>query len=414
MPGPASERQAAARPRTTPCCSEHRAVATFDSADARAARLVRPVRARSVADPSQPVFQLPYRFARAPLFSLDPEAAHALVVRGVRTALATSPARALARSHFSVDAPELRVRRWGIEFDNPVGLAAGFDKNGAAINPLAALGFGFIEIGTVTARAQPGNPRPRLFRLPADRALLNRMGFNNEGAAAVAARLRARSIEPVVGINIGKSRAVALEDAVADHLRSVTLLSPFARYLVLNVSSPNTPGLRSLQESEPLAELLDAVVLAARGLPVLVKLAPDLTDAAVERAVATAVDHGAAGIIAVNTTVSRDGLRTSSGRLERLGSGGISGAPLRRRATDVVALIRRATAGAVPIIGVGGIFDADDAWDRIRAGASLLQVYTGLVYQGPEIARTINLGLLERLRREGASSVHEVVGSAVR
>lgn len=362
-----------------------------------------------------------YQLARWPLFSMPPETAHEVVTTWLDAALATAPARATARALLGVNEPALRVRRWGIDFPNPVGLAAGFDKTGGSFNALAALGFGFVEIGTVTSEAQPGNPRPRLFRLPEDGALLNRMGFNNPGAAAVARRLARTPIEPVLGINLGKSKVTPLEEAAADYLRSVDLLLPHARYLVVNVSSPNTPGLRSLQETEPLRALLRAVVGRVRSdrsgrhdIPVLVKLAPDLSDAQTEQAVDIAVAEGIAGIIAVNTTVERQGLRTPSTEVERMGMGGISGRPLRRRALEMVARIHAHTQGSIPIIGVGGIFTAEDAWDRIRAGASLLQVYTGFIYQGPTIARDINRGLLAIMRREGVATVEEVVGTGGR
>jgi dihydroorotate dehydrogenase len=349
-----------------------------------------------------------------------------------------------------VDDPALATRVWGIDFPNPVGLAAGFDKAGTLFNPLAALGFGFIEIGTVTALAQPGNPRPRLFRLPTDGALLNRMGFNNPGAEAVARHLASTPAEPVLGINIGKSKVTPLDHATEDYLRSVDLLAPFARYLVINVSSPNTPGLRALQDAAPLRELVGAVVERVREVrgagalgggggagdrmsersefgspstppppaayavdacPVLVKLAPDLSDGQIEQAVEIALEQGAAGIVATNTTVSRAGLRTAPERVEGLGLGGISGAPLRARALEVVSRIHARTGGAVPIVGVGGIASASDAWERIRAGASLVQLYTAFIYEGPGLVRRINRGLLDLMHREGFRSVAEAVGT---
>ena len=361
-----------------------------------------------------------YRLARVPLFALPPEAAHRAAAGWLAATLATRPARAAARALLEVGDPALRVSRWGIDFPGPVGLAAGFDKSGTSFNALGALGFSHIEIGTVTAEAQPGNPPPRLFRLRQDAALLNRMGFNNPGAEAVAERLREERIEPVLGINLGKSKVTPLERAPEDYLRSVDLLLPFARYLVVNVSSPNTPGLRTLQETEPLRALLQAVGervrqragdAAAGPVPVLVKLAPDLTDQQCEEAVEIAMGAGIGGIIATNTTVSRAGLRTPPGRVEALGAGGISGRPLRERALEMVGRIHRQTEGRVPIIGVGGISTAEDAWQRILAGASLLQVYTGFIYEGPTIARDIHRGLLARMRRDGIRSIDEVVGA---
>ncbi|HEX7242973.1 MAG TPA: quinone-dependent dihydroorotate dehydrogenase, partial [Longimicrobiaceae bacterium] len=355
------------------------------------------------------------------LFSLPAETAHGLAAAALDAALAARPARDAARAALAVDHPALRVTRWGIDFPNPVGLAAGFDKSGEHFNALGALGFGFVEIGTVTAHAQPGNPHPRLFRLPADGALLNRLGFNNPGAEAVARRLGRTPIEPVLGINLGKSKVTPLEAAAGDYLRSLELLEPFARYLVVNVSSPNTPGLRTLQDAAPLRELLRALrgrageLAAARGgpaRPVLLKIAPDLTDEQVVEVVGIAKEEGIAGVIATNTTVSREGLRTPRARVEALGAGGISGRPLRDRATEVVSRVWRETRGSLPVVGVGGIFDARDAWERIRAGASLVQLYTGFVYGGPTLVREINRGLLRFLRREGFRSLEEAVGSA--
>lgn len=362
---------------------------------------------------------------------MDPERAHEVTTAALRRLLAPAPLRAALAGALRLDHPALATRVWGIDFPNPVGLAAGFDKAGTLFNPLAALGFGFIEIGTVTAQPQPGNARPRLFRLPADGALLNRMGFNNPGAEAVAARLATTEAEPVLGINIGKSKVAPLDRATEDYLRSVDLLAAFARYLVVNVSSPNTPGLRALQDAEPLRELVGAVVGRVREVrgtgdsmagsggsgspsgscPVLVKLAPDLTDAQIEQAVEIALEQGAAGIVATNTTVSRAGLRTAPERVEGLGLGGISGAPLRARALEVVARIHARTEGAVPIVGVGGIASATDAWERIRAGASLVQLYTAFIYEGPGLVRRINRGLLDLVHREGFRSVTEAVGT---
>jgi len=362
-----------------------------------------------------------YDAIRPLLFTLPAEQAHHVGTSALNATLSLPPARALARSLFDVRDPALAVERFGIRFPNPVGLAAGFDKGGAWFNALGALGFGAIEIGTVTALGQPGNPRPRLFRLPADRALLNRMGFNNPGAEAVAARLERTKIEPVLGINIGKSKAAPLEEAAADYLRSLELLERYAAYLVVNVSSPNTPGLRQLQDAAPLRELLRALrarageLAAARGVspkPILLKIAPDLTDPQVEEAAGIAVEEGMAGLIATNTTVSRDGLQTPD--VDALGAGGISGAPVHRRTVQVVARAWTATGGRLPIVGVGGIFGPDEAWAMVRAGASLVQVWTGFIYRGPGIARDINRGLLERMAREGFRSLDEAVGAAHR
>jgi dihydroorotate dehydrogenase len=366
---------------------------------------------------------LPYRLLRPLLFQVPAETAHQLGAGALDAALLTAPQRAFARAWLDLRDPALAVECFGIGFPNPVGLAAGFDKTGEHFNALGALGFGFVEIGTVTTQPQPGNPPPRLFRLPADRALLNRMGFNNPGAQAVARRLRRTPIEPVLGINLGKSKVTPLENATADYLRSLELLEPFARYLVVNVSSPNTPGLRTLQDAKPLRELLSALRARAAELagdrheaakPILLKIAPDLTDEQIDEAMGIAVEEGISGIIATNTTVSRDGLRTPRAQVEALGAGGISGAPLRQRARDVVGRVWKATEGRMPIVGVGGIFSGDDAWEMVRAGASLVQVYTGFVYGGPEMVRDVNRGLLRRLRREGLANVGEAVGLAHR
>jgi dihydroorotate dehydrogenase len=337
----------------------------------------------------------------------------------LRTTLSSKAMRDVTRQMLEVHDLSLQTSLWGIDFPNPVGLAAGFDKAGDSYNELGALGFGFVEIGTVTAHPQAGNPLPRLFRLPADEALLNRMGFNNPGAEAVAGRLAEKSAEVVLGINIGKSKITPLESSTEDYLTSLELLIPFARYVVVNVSSPNTPGLRSLQDAGPLRELLGAVVARSRSLrgtspvvPVLVKIAPDLTEEQIDEAVRIAMEEGVAGIIAVNTTTSRAGLRTPADQVEKLGAGGISGAPLAARAREVVSQIYRSTNGAIPIIGVGGIRTADDAWERITAGASLLQIYSAFVYRGPGLVRSINEGLLRRLRSAGMASIREAVGSA--
>lgn len=356
---------------------------------------------------------IPYSLTRAALFRLPAETAHELAV-GCLEHL-PSPARAALRRATSVDDPRLRSRVWGIDFPNPVGLAAGFDKSARSFNSLGALGFGFVEVGTITALPQPGNPRPRVFRLPADEALLNRMGFNNPGAEAVANRLAHARAETILGINVGKSKVTPLDAAIDDYLRSISLLARFARYLVINVSSPNTPGLRDLQDAEPLRALMRAVVSTlARSEappPVLLKLAPDLTDLQMDQAAGIAAEEGVAGIVAVNTTISRTGLRTPPDEVERLGAGGISGRPVGARAIEAVARIRRTTEGRLPIIGVGGIFTAADAWDRICAGASLVQLYTGFVYGGPAVVKRINLGLVERLERAGFRSIEEAVGS---
>jgi len=337
-----------------------------------------------------------YRLARRALFRLDAERAHELTVRGLalasRSRLALRALRALARG---CDDPALSVRAFGLTFPNPVGLAAGLDKDGVAVPALAALGFGSVEVGTVTALPQPGNPRPRLFRLVEDEAIVNRMGFNNRGAAALAERvLRAKAAHggwlPPVGVNVGRSRAASDAEAPEDYARALRAVWDVADYLVLNVSSPNTPGLRALQAAEPLR----AVMAAARGVarergekPVLVKLAPDLTAEELAAAARAAEEEGAAGIVATNTTTSRPPLRSPlAGE-----AGGLSGRPL--APLSLAALRVLAASTRLPIVSVGGVWDASDVAERLAAGATLVQVYTAFVYEGPALPGRLCRGL---------------------
>jgi dihydroorotate dehydrogenase len=308
---------------------------------------------------------------------------------------------------------------WGLRFNNPLGLAAGFDKNGVAAGLWASFGFGFAEMGTVTLHGQPGNPQPRLFRLVEDEAALNRMGFNNDGAEALADRLRSRVTSGwglPLGINLGKSKVTPLEEAAADYGGSFRLLKNCGDYFVVNVSSPNTPGLRSLQSTEQLAPIFEALNNEnTEGKPILVKIAPDLADEDVAAVVDLALQYKLAGIIATNTTIRRDGLKTerlSNGGLVTEEAGGISGKPVRSRSTEVIGLIYRQTQGKLPIIGVGGIFTAEDAWEKITAGASLLQVYTGWIYQGPGMAKQVMAGLIQNLDAQGLKHISEAVGIA--
>ena len=305
--------------------------------------------------------------------------------------------------------PVLRVRALGLEFPGPLGLAAGFDKDARGTRGLAALGFGFVEVGTVTARAQPGNPRPRMFRLTADRALVNRMGFNNEGAAAAAARLgrirgRRSGGGPVVGVNIGKTRAAPDADAAADYAASARAVAAVAGYVVVNVSSPNTPGLRDLQAANRLRPVLVAVRAAldaavpGRDVPLLVKIAPDLADADVDAVADLALELGLDGIIATNTTVSRDGLASPAAEVAAAGAGGLSGPPLRARALEVLTRLHARAGDRLVLIAAGGIETPDDAWERLRAGATLVQAYTGFVYGGPLWPRRMHAGLARRMR----------------
>jgi dihydroorotate dehydrogenase len=323
------------------------------------------------------------------LFTLDAESVHHLAMSTLR---ATAP---LLRTFVRPPDPRLARTVFGVTFPNPVGLAAGFDKNADNLLAWEALGFGFAEAGTITARAQPGNPKPRVFRYPRQRALINRMGFNNEGADAVASRLhrmRAAGRWPriPIGINIGKSKVTALEEATADYLLSFERLQHFGAYFVLNVSSPNTPGLRTLQDRASLDELLSNVQRRnSAGKPVLVKIAPDLEWSAIEDILALASEHGVAGLIATNTTIDH----SSVPEVQRQ-QGGLSGVPLRALSTEVIRFI--AERSQIPIIGVGGIFTPDDALEKFDAGASLVQLYTGFIYEGPGLIRRINDALLAR------------------
>jgi dihydroorotate dehydrogenase len=329
--------------------------------------------------------------------------------------LSLLPSRLLTK-HVSNAA--LRTERFGLSFPNPVGLAAGFDKNGVALQPLAALGFGFIEAGTVTYHPQPGNPRPRLYRLSEDRALINRAGFNNNGAEAFAQRVKQHRVDCVLGVSIGKSKITPLEDATEDYLKSFELVHGVADYIAVNVSSPNTPQLRELQQSDQLSSLLSALLERNRELqkpvPLLVKLSPDLERRELEMIVDVATRLQINGIIATNTTVSRDNLRSDAKRVAACGEGGLSGKPLAHRSTRMIADLYELTGGQIPLIGVGGIFNASDAWEKIAAGASLVQLYTGFIYQGPNIAKEINEGLANILAREGFANLDAAVGCRAR
>jgi dihydroorotate dehydrogenase len=320
----------------------------------------------------------------------DAETAHKVAFAAIRAA--ETPIRLRDRAvRRRGDRRRIGVEALGLTFPGVLGLAAGFDKDAVGIDALAALGFGFVEVGTVTGEPQPGNPRPRLFRLPADRAVVNRMGFNNDGAERVAARLaqRATRASPVVvGVNIGKTKLVPEEHAIADYEKSTRLLAPYADYLVVNVSSPNTPGLRDLQAVEKLEPLLEAVrrqadAVTERRVPLLVKIAPDLSDDDVLAVADLATTLGLDGIVATNTTVSRAGLRSGPEQVERVGAGGLSGAPVRDRALEVLRLLRKQVGERMTLVAVGGIGSADDARERLAAGADLLQAYTAFVYEGP-------------------------------
>jgi dihydroorotate dehydrogenase len=335
------------------------------------------------------------------------ETAHEVALRLIRAAGAVPGAVSVLRRVLGPRDPVLRVRALGLDFPGPLGLAAGFDKDARGVAVLGGLGFGFVEVGTVTARAQPGNAKPRLFRLMADRAIVNRMGFNNEGATAAAARLRRqrRHRDVIVGVNIGKTRAVPDDDAVADYVASARAVAGVADYVVVNVSSPNTPGLRDLQAVDRLGPLLSAVLDVLDGVPLLVKIAPDLADEDVDAIADLAVSLGLDGIIATNTTVSRDGLVSAEADVAAAGAGGLSGPPLRDRSLGVLRRLRERAGDKLVLIAAGGIETPDDAWERLAAGATLVQAYTGFVYGGPLWPRRINSGLAARARAAGLPSL---------
>jgi dihydroorotate dehydrogenase len=349
---------------------------------------------------------------RSALFRFDPERMHALGQRALR-AIGTPPLAAALRPHVP---PSLAVSAFGLRFESPLGLAAGFDKGEVNVGGLFALGFSHVEIGTLTPRPQPGNPQPRLFRLVPHRAIVNRMGFNNDGAEAAAARLarlRPEDRPGIVGVNVGRNKDTPNERAVDDYVACIDRLHPFADYLVVNISSPNTPGLRQLQERGALEALLGACVARARALavpkPLLVKLAPDLAPEALDEAVEVAIAAGVSGIIATNTTISRPPEVASHPRAKE--AGGLSGAPLEPLSTAAVRRAYAAARGRVPIVGVGGVMSAEDAYAKIRAGATLVQAYTGFIYGGPGFPRRVLSGLAALLAKDGFSTVAAAVGA---
>mgnify|MGYP002762529060 FL=1 len=345
-----------------------------------------------------------YDLLKPALFAFPAETAHRAIHRLLQGVQHT-PVEDLLRDRYVVDDERLRTETFGVEFGNHVGVAAGFDKNAELPSVLTALGFGHVEIGGVTAERQPGNPRPRLFRLPEDGALVNRMGFNNEGADRIGARLDGADLpDAPVGINIGKSKSTPLSEAVDDYRYTYERVADAGDYFVVNVSSPNTPGLRELQNRASLERILGGLVDAGAD-PLLVKLSPDLAAPAIEEALAVVDDLDLAGVVATNTTTDRPtGLRNPN-KAER---GGLSGKPIEERATGTIKFIAERT--DVPVVGVGGITDAAGAYRKIRAGASVVQLYTGLVYEGPGLARDINRGLLDLLERDGFDSVEDAVG----
>ncbi|MEY3399125.1 MAG: dihydroorotate dehydrogenase [Bacteroidota bacterium] len=341
-------------------------------------------------------------FIKPVFFLFSPERAHYLAMDALSFALSIPGMRYLFRRWYCIEDKRLHTHLFGLDFPNPVGLAAGFDKDARWTDDLETLGFGFIEIGTVTPLPQPGNDKPRLFRLPADEALINRMGFNNEGSKAAALRLKKRKSRIIIGGNIGKNKVTPNEDAVNDYIRSFHDLQDVVDYFVVNVSSPNTPGLRALQEKEPLVQLLVSLMNENKKLdkpkPILLKIAPDLTEHQLDDIIEIVQTSGIAGVIATNTTISREGLRTDEAEVKHIGAGGLSGKPVTDRSTEVIRYLKQKSNAAFPIIGVGGIHNAQDAIDKLNAGASLVQVYTGFIYEGPAIASNINRGILQNMK----------------
>ncbi len=335
------------------------------------------------------------------LFRIDAEKVHHKVAKWMRSTLSIPLFRNLVRKYYVVEHPSLKKTLFGLEFKNPIGLAAGFDKDATMYNDLACLGFGFIEVGTVTPKAQEGNPQPRLFRLPQDKALINRMGFNNAGLDATIERLKQgkKDKELILGGNIGKNKTTPNEQAISDYLASFHALFEYVDYFVVNVSSPNTPNLRELQEKEPLKALLNSLqeenMKKAQLKPILLKIAPDLTnhqlDDIVEIVEATNLD----GIIATNTTIERSGLNTPASEVKSIGAGGLSGLPVRSRSTEVIRYLAEKSKHKIPIVAVGGVFTVEDVIEKIDAGAALVQVYTGFIYEGPAMIRKINKKLIQ-------------------
>ncbi|MEM9411870.1 MAG: quinone-dependent dihydroorotate dehydrogenase [Planctomycetota bacterium] len=355
-------------------------------------------------------------------FQLPAETAHHAAM-GIFARTASVPAiAAQIRRRYEVVDPRLEVEQFGLRFPNPIGLAAGFDKAGAWYHQLMNLGFGSVEIGTVTGQAQPGNPKPRLFRLPADRAIVNRMGFNSDGCQAVAAELNKKSSKAtlgILGINIGKSKVIPLEEAPAEHQKSFEALFEYADYFTINVSSPNTPNLRELQNKDHLIDIISAVQqsnqklshqLGVKTKPILLKIAPDCSDNQLAEIAEVAIDQKLSAIIATNTTISRDGLNTGKKEVEKIGAGGLSGRPLTDRSREVIGTLYKRLRNRIPLVGVGGIMNGNDAWNMITAGANLLQIYTGFIYGGPSLIREINQSLLTKIEAAGVDSICDVVG----
>jgi dihydroorotate dehydrogenase len=341
-----------------------------------------------------------YTFFRSLLFFFSPEKAHHLTASLLRVALQIPGMKVIWKSLFCITDKRLEKTVFGITFPNPVGLAAGFDKDAKMFEDLAYCGFGFIEIGTLTPKGQPGNPQPRLFRLKEDNAIINRMGFNNEGVEAAVERLKNRKTKTIIGGNIGKNKVTENEDALNDYILNFNALFDYVDYFVVNVSSPNTPGLRDLQEKEPLKHLLLSLMqvnnLKTTPKPILLKIAPDLSNTQLDDIIEIVNETKIAGVIATNTTISRDGLVLSKDKVEAIGAGGLSGKPVRQRSTEVIRYLANKSNKSFPIIGVGGIHSEQDALEKLDAGADLIQLYTGFIYEGPALVKRINKAMLTR------------------
>ena len=338
-------------------------------------------------------------FIRPLLFLISPEKVHHLVTGGLKLVCKLPGKKAVLKMFFGFTSVKLEREVFGIKFPNPVGLAAGFDKNAEFYEELACFGFGFIEIGTVTPLAQYGNPQPRMFRLPKDSGLINRMGFNNHGVEAAVKRLKSRNPNLIIGGNIGKNKLTPNEEATSDYEKCFLALHDYVDYFVVNVSSPNTPNLRDLQEKEPLTKLLSHLMKLNERKPIqkpiLLKIAPDLTNSQLDDIVAIVADTKIAGVIATNTTIDRSMLKTDKQTIENIGAGGVSGTPAKKRSTEVINYLYTKSNGTFPIIGVGGIHSAEDALEKLDAGASLVQVFTGFIYEGPGLIKSINKRLAQ-------------------
>ena len=343
-----------------------------------------------------------YKLIRSILFLFNPEKVHYLTASLINISLKIPGMKSLWNALFLVDNPKLKKTVFGLDFKNPVGLAAGFDKNASMYNDLAYCGFGFIEIGTITPKAQPGNDKPRLFRLKEDGGIINRMGFNNDGVEVAIENLKKNNTSILIGGNIGKNKVTPNENATDDYVYSFNKLFDYVDYFVVNVSSPNTPNLRELQEKEPLKQLLVSIqeqnALKVSKKPILLKIAPDLTDEQLDDIIEIIEEIKLDGVIATNTTISRDNLKTSKEIVDQIGAGGLSGKPVKNRSTEVIKYLATKSNKSFPIIGVGGIHSAEDAIEKLEAGADLIQLYTGFIYEGPALVKKINKAILQKLK----------------